>query len=179
MNFLTPFRVGLAVGCLLLGGVSPALAGGATTQSPTEHSPPNQPKARNFLPNLTEIVNPAAKVLTLRELGVDLKFDLPGNHAINVEAPGRVAIRSPLVGDALIAEGPLDTSTLALTLHWGETTPVATEADIVIEAVVYYCEESKKSVCKIRSVRVFQPVRVDEEHGAARLVVNAPVRDGQ
>ncbi|MFM1846739.1 MAG: hypothetical protein RL417_213 [Pseudomonadota bacterium] len=154
------------------------LAPPALASSPHDGAGPKALLAANFLPNLSEMVKPAVAVRSLRNLHVDLKIDLPTNHTVNKEAPGRVAIRSPLVGDTLIAESPLDESVVALPLHWGEPVPTVQEGELVIEAVVYYCEESKKSVCKIRSLRIFQPVRVDPVGGGERLAIQAPVHDG-
>ncbi len=148
-------------------GSSPLIELGRLPHSDRAHA--------NFLPNLVEFVKPATAIRSLDGLVVELTVDLPPNHDINREAPGRVAIRSPLVGDALVAESPLDETRVTLPLHWGASIPALDRGDLVIEAAVYFCDESKKAICKIRSVRVFQPVVVDPTRGAERLAVHVTV----
>lgn len=164
----------IALTALLALGCSAAEA--LPLKGPSHGAPlPGGATAANFLPNVTEVVRPAATVRSLPDLIVELKFELPPSHEINREAPGRVAVRSPMVGDALIAESPLDEKHVSLPLHWGPKAPALDRGDIVIEAAVYFCEESKKSICKIRSLRIFQPIVVDPAHGAERLSMQVAV----
>lgn len=162
----------LGLGIVSLPG-SPVAAGAFERSESTRSTD----RYTNFLPNLTEFVKPAVTVRSLQDLAIEVKLELPPNHEINRAAPGRIAIRSPLIGDALIAESPLDESAVALSIHWGDTVPTATRGDLVVEAAVYFCEEAKKGLCKIRSLRIFQPFIVDPAHGTERLTIQAPIQE--
>lgn len=125
-----------------------------------------------FLTNLTEVVRPAVTVRSLDELTLDLRLTLPPHHTITREAPGRVTVRASALGDLVVGEVPLDTPHLTVPIAVPETIsarPATT--DLVVEAVVYYCEDSKKAICKIKSLRVFQPLSVDPTSNVTTLLL--------
>jgi hypothetical protein len=126
-----------------------------------------------FLPNLTEIVRPAVTIRSLDDATVDLRVALPLHHAINREAPGRVTLRLSSLGDVLVGESPLDEPNVSVPVHIPpDISARPSENELVVEAVVYYCEETKKAVCKIKSLRIFQPVTIEPASTTAAIVID-------
>jgi len=126
-----------------------------------------------FLPNLTEVVRPAVSVRSLDDAAVELRLALPLHHAINREAPGRVTLRIPSLGDVLVGESPLDEANVVVPVHIPPDVKARpAKNELVVEAVVYYCEETKKAICKIKSLRIFQPVTIDSASDSSVIVID-------